>query len=1125
MSEEVLYETLSEILLEKSKPKIMKGSLVLGCVDVSSVDEGQLQILDESLNFKSSQKESKEYVKQMSNFGMKFGIPFPALDPVHNLYVYPTMANFTSYPAKYGKAKNILARVYFLKTDNDTDIRSRSIPAIFGRSSSPAFIDVIQLAMVWNNRRPSFMDEVKIKLPYYVTSSYHILFSFHNINMNKNKEEQDRTLGYAVLPIFANERIIDDSTHVISITKSLVKAYLTNKEQDYVDGPNALKNPQTVLHVSTRLNSSLFSQDKALNDFVKFNHVDIGKNKKLWEELLHVDRREIIKFFPIILNSIFDHMIDQPSKDNQQLAFRTLAKLVDIINTETRSPTTTEKYYYNPHLTAYVEYKLKNSCSSSSDSGPTFNVIIVQWSILLSESGLDPEVRKLADLMIDKYSYFYFQCIIKSMTLHLNDNDLLQAPRDQRLTKSQLSSITNLIEVFGGLVSSERVTRSFNRHLAYFFVELFDVIDRGYVFTLINRYLSHLKEANEMRLSLDLFKVITDYEHYIPLCLPIQTPVDTCESLLIKFWKNHYLSGHLLNIILTISLDKSSNKEERKANRRRAIKVLRNVLFKHEFDPRYQIISDRKLIANLYIPQLRTTVLLLEKIIKTEEKQDWLACFLHILCWADPALIRQWLFMESAQNRWQFLRSLGNCITTFKDKPGILEMSHTVTIWLEYFMRDFHKELHKEENLQHIEILSQYILTLLKIVKDEYYLFYLHLTIRNLFFRFRLHIFRRSTSNFTLDCCFELLSHSYDLSDTLARGSLSLLYSMMKANYFENGEFLRMKLALTVAASKLTTEQIKTLPYICDNFLCYTRADSSPGLDWELHVKDLMGRLYRISVYTLVISDQSYNNELRIDVIKELADECNHSIDLRIKYLQQLAKEHEKHKNFLQVGLCKVTAAGIISKFLKMKMKDECPPLPSQPACYSDIVPNIIYELPVRSMSVIEVLSPGISETGYFSLLDEALEAFQTAQLFELALVVTKILYDYNLSMGRYPKLSDIGVKISNWGKKAATIIQAESRMFSNFYRVGFYGKKFGVDFNQKQYIYCVPPSERLGDLTARLLSDYAAELECEVKTLPNKPVEELVLDPEGHYLQIISVDALTPHRLLHSYKKRVNIL
>lgn len=43
-----------------------------------------------------------------------------------------------------------------------------------------------------------------------------------------------------------------------------------------------------------------------------------------------MNENEVLNFFPIIFNTMFDHMVEQPSRDNQQLAFRTLVRLVDV---------------------------------------------------------------------------------------------------------------------------------------------------------------------------------------------------------------------------------------------------------------------------------------------------------------------------------------------------------------------------------------------------------------------------------------------------------------------------------------------------------------------------------------------------------------------------------------------------------------------------------------------------------------------------------------------------------------------------------------------------------------------------------------------------------------------------
>lgn len=59
----------------------------------------------------------------------------------------------------------------------------------------------------------------------------------------------------------------------------------------------------------------------------------------------------------------------------------------------------------------------------------------------------------------------------------------------------------------------------------------------------------------------------------------------------------------------------------------------------------------------MYIPHLRTTLLVYSFLKKAplEEKQDWLLCFLHILRWANPDLIRQWLCLEDENLRWLLL--------------------------------------------------------------------------------------------------------------------------------------------------------------------------------------------------------------------------------------------------------------------------------------------------------------------------------------------------------------------------------------------------------------------------------------------------------------------------------------
>lgn len=152
-----------------------------------------------------------------------------------------------------------------------------------------------------------------------------------------------------------------------------------------------------------------------------------------------------------------------------------------------------------------------------------------------------------------------------------------------------------------------------------------------------------------------------------------------------------------------------------------------------------------------------------------------------------------------------------------------------------------------------------------------------------------------------------------------------------------------MKLSLTVAASKLPPEYLRRLPGLLDSVLTYARSDSqiqtAPGLvqiilvtclmfqDWEMHIKDLMGRLYRISTYTSALESGGDNWEQQAEIIRSLAHEYDHrfalhtknllisySIDLRVRHLQQLSKFHESRENWLQLALCNITTAAVIAQ-------------------------------------------------------------------------------------------------------------------------------------------------------------------------------------------------------------------
>jgi hypothetical protein len=67
---------------------------------------------------------------------------------------------------------------------------------------------MLQLPVVFDHKRPSFHEEIKLKLPFALTESHHILFSFFSVNLKtkKGKDDYEKLLGYATLPVYPKER-------------------------------------------------------------------------------------------------------------------------------------------------------------------------------------------------------------------------------------------------------------------------------------------------------------------------------------------------------------------------------------------------------------------------------------------------------------------------------------------------------------------------------------------------------------------------------------------------------------------------------------------------------------------------------------------------------------------------------------------------------------------------------------------------------------------------------------------------------------------------------------------------------------------------------------------------------
>jgi len=149
-------------------------------------------------------------------------------------------------------------------------------------------------------------------------------------------------------------------------------------------------------------------------------------------------------------------------------------------------------------------------------------------------------------------------------------------------------------------------------------------------FKQIYSYMKGMKDEQAMLGKFKFLQILLDYEHYIPLNLPLPPVLTSLDAsqLIRDFWyanctpssffssplslpppfsllsEKPYRHKHFLAGLLLRELDLESAQEKSKAMRTQAVITLRNLLKKHDTDERYVMVGAKQRIADLYFPYL-----------------------------------------------------------------------------------------------------------------------------------------------------------------------------------------------------------------------------------------------------------------------------------------------------------------------------------------------------------------------------------------------------------------------------------------------------------------------------------------------------------------------------------------
>ncbi|XP_074864172.1 dedicator of cytokinesis protein 11 isoform X2 [Carettochelys insculpta] len=626
-SSKLSSEDLLKLLAEYKKPEKTKLQVIPGHLNITveciplefsnCVTASYIPIKPFEKDHKNITLEVEEFVPEVA----KYCYPFTVYK--NHLYVYPLHLKYDSQKT-FAKARNIAICVQFKDSD---EADAQALKCIYGKPGGPILTTAAYAIVLHHHQSPEFYDEIKIELPIHLHQKHHLLFTFYHvsceINTKASMKKQDSIetpVGFAWLPLLKDGRIITFEQH-LSVSASLPPGYLSPGDTEsrrpgvdvkWVDGAKLL------FKIKIHLESTIYTQDLHLHNFFQYCQLVQAGAKEVPCELvkylkcLHaMEIQVMIQFLPVILTQLFRVLTTVTQED--EVAVNCTMILLHIVSK-------CHEEGLDHYLRSFIKYVFRTEKPSTPQAKTTHRILATTMATVLKQSADFLAINKLL-----KYSWFFFEALAKSMAMYLLDENKIKLPRTQRFPDSYHHVLHSLLLAIIPHVTirySEipEESRNVNFSLASFLKRCLTFMDRGFIFNLINDYMSGFGRKDPkmlLELKFDFLQTVCNHEHYIPLNLPMTfakpklqrvqdyfsfalerfTSVDVNleYSLTDEYCRNHFLVGLLLR---ETALALQDNYDVRFT----AISILKNLLIKHAFDNRYQHKNQQAKISQLYLP-------------------------------------------------------------------------------------------------------------------------------------------------------------------------------------------------------------------------------------------------------------------------------------------------------------------------------------------------------------------------------------------------------------------------------------------------------------------------------------------------------------------------------------------
>uniref|UniRef100_A0A3Q4MRI1 Dedicator of cytokinesis 8 n=1 Tax=Neolamprologus brichardi TaxID=32507 RepID=A0A3Q4MRI1_NEOBR len=364
------------------------------------------------------------------------------------------------------------------------------------------------------------------------------------------------------------------------------------------------------------------------------------------------------------------------------------------------------------------------------------------------------------------------------------------------------------------------------------------------------------------------------------------------------------------------------------------------------------------------------------------------------------------------------------------------------------------------------------------------------------------------------DLCQKVLQYCSSPVDENRSQACATLYLIMRYSYSNASNFSRVKMQVTMSLASLVGKssdfQEEYLRRSLRTILAYAEEDTEmQNTQLPSQVDELLRNLNSILSDTVKMREFQEDPEMLMDLMYRIAKGYQTSPDLRLTWLQNMAEKHNNRKCYTESAMCLVHAAALVAEYLSMLEDHKYLPVGS--VTFQNISPNVLEESAVSD----DILSPDedgvcsgryFTESGLVGLLEQAAELFSNGGLYEAVNEVYKIIIPILEAHRDFRKLASTHDKLQ---RAFDNIIQkGHKRMFGTYFRVGFYGAKFG-DLDEREFIYKEPGITHLPEISHRLENFYSQCFgdDTLVMIKDSTPVDRKQLNPNKAYIQITYVE------------------